>query len=133
MTRELNVGAKLAHTGQSDEEVGLTSNGALGAAVTDGTQVSEELQTWKICVLTRLWCSMLFASYHTIVVGVFLGGVWYGVFSFFALTGLGLVFQWLLGYFPQQLGFWTIVSLHVGIDLGVIIALADSLEWIKLL
>ena len=81
----------------------------------------------------RVLFSMLYASYHTIVVGVFLGDVKYGVMSFFVIGLLGYLLQHILHTLGPTRGFSAVVFLHVGMDLGVIVALADSLGWIHLL
>lgn len=75
---------------------------------------------------------MLYASYHTLVVGILLGGWLYAAVSFLLVSGLGVVFHWLMFSWDPSRGFYRAVFLHAGIDLGIVIALADSVGWIHL-
>lgn len=89
-------------------------------------------ESMRVPVLVRIYFSCLFASYHTMVVGVFLGSVEFGVASFFGLTGLGLILQFIFASSPSDKGFYRAVALHVGIDAGVVIALGDAIGWYSL-
>lgn len=75
----------------------------------------------------------LYASYHTLVVGILLGGWLYAAVSFLLVSGLGIVFHWMMFSWDPARGFYRAVFLHAGIDLGIVIALADSVGWIHLL
>jgi hypothetical protein len=111
-----------------EEEVGLVLPAAQN--VNPGTVPPNTLQALPSTL--KLLLSALYASYHTVVVGVFLGGVWYGVLAFFAITGLGMLFLNIFSYYPVDQGFYPAVLLHVGIDVGVVIALGDSIGWYSL-
>lgn len=111
-----------------DEEVGLmvsTTQNVGGGTVSNNISNSLPLGL-------KLLMSGLYASYHTVVVGVFLGGVWYGVLAFFAITGLGMVFLYIFSFYPLDEGFYPAVFLHMGIDVGIVIALGDSIGWYSL-
>lgn len=84
---------------------------------------------WPVLLLF----SVLFSSYHTLVIGVFLGGVAYGILAFFIIGVLGLIFQQILLGSPQDKGFYRILFLHVGIDLGIILSLGDAIGWYNLI
>jgi hypothetical protein len=66
------------------------------------------------------------------VVGVFLGGVQYGALSFFLVAILGYFLQEILIRGNPNRGFLMSLSLHIGVDLGVVIALGDSIGWYNL-
>jgi hypothetical protein len=110
---------------ESDEEIGLIRG-------ENGTSrlLSETLKTVPFSV--RLLLSALYASYHTVVVGVFLGGIVYGVASFFMVTALGLIFFVLFSTFAFDEGFYPAVFLHMGVDIGVLVALGDAVGWYTL-
>lgn len=85
--------------------------------------------SWKI----RLWISILYASYHTLVIGVFLGGLTYGILSLFLVSLLGLAFVHIFMVFPANESFYRAVFLHVGVDAGVVVALGDAIGWYNLI
>ncbi len=94
--------------------------------------LGDEIEAWIVSWPKRIFGSALYASYHTLVVGLFLGGFLYGILSFFFLTilGVGLVQIFLLS--PPNRGFYRAVFLHAGIDTGVVIALGDAIGWYRL-
>jgi uncharacterized membrane protein YbjE (DUF340 family) len=63
------------------------------------------------------------------VVGVFLGGVKFGILAFFLLTALGLVFQFIFATTDPRWALVRAIALHAGIDAGVVIALGDAIGW----
>ena len=106
----------------TDEEAGLVRNGP------DGPPVVEDPYPLDTAILF----GMLYASYHTLVVGALLGAWTYALVSFVTLSGLGVSFHWLIHAYDPAKGFYRAVFLHAGIDLGIVIALADSVGWIHL-
>jgi len=86
-------------------------------------------RTSEVPLKIRVLFSCLYASYHTMVVGVFLGGVQFGILAFFLLTGLGLIFHYIFSVSEPQYAYVRAVALHSGIDLGVVIALGDAVGW----
>ena len=81
----------------------------------------------------KLVFSSLYASYHTMVVGVFLGGVQFGILAFFGITLLGLAFQYIFSVSDPSRGFFRAVCFHVGVDAGVVIALGDAVGWYSII
>ena len=95
--------------------------------------VPKEINLHVACWPLRILFSVLYASYHTMVVGVFLGGVRFGILAFFLLTALGLIFQEIFAINTSTQGFYKAVFFHIGVDLGVVIALGDALGWYTLI
>jgi membrane protease YdiL (CAAX protease family) len=91
-----------------------------------------EVEKWDVSWPMRIYASVLYASYHTLVVGLFLGGVLYGALSFFCITLLGLIFVCIFLFSRQDEGFYRAVFLHAGIDTGVVIAVGDAIGWYNL-
>jgi len=102
-----------------DEESQLVSEGV-------------KLKTKTFPFVKAIVFAMLYSSYHTLVVGALLGGWTYALASFAGISALGLIFHWLIHTFDPKRGFYRSVLLHAGIDLGVVIALADAVGWIHL-
>ena len=90
-------------------------------------------RTWIVPWYMRIYASALYASYHTLIVGLFFGGVLYGTLSFFCLTGLGLLLGHLFLRSSDDQGFYRTVFLHAGIDAGVVISLGDAIGWFSLI
>jgi len=110
----------------SDEETaGLVVSGS-PISTKDNSFDFYNNSTWS----TRILLALLYASYHTVVVGVFLDGVRFGVLALFGLSVLGIIFQLIFMKFKNNL--IKAIFFHIGIDLGVVIALADSIGWIHI-
>ncbi len=103
------------------------------AILSEGEDVSCPHATTRVPPLIRVYFSCLYASYHTMIVGVFLGGVAFGVVSLFALTGLGLIFQFIFANSASDDGYARAVALHAGLDIGVVVAIGDAIGWYSLL
>jgi hypothetical protein len=111
----------------SDEE---TSNLVEGQYLNSSeNRPIKSTNTKDIPILVRLLFSSLYASYHTMVVGVFLGGIEYGILAFFLVTALGLVFQFIFASSNPRCALVRAVALHAGIDTGVVVALGDAIGW----
>ena len=124
MDREYTLGEESIQGQQKPEEV---------ATLVEASSLSPKLATVaQVPFFYRLLFSSLYASYHTMVVGVFLGGVLFGILAFFALTSLGLIFQFIFNSSSPRQGYIRAVFLHIGVDLGVVIALGDALGWYSL-
>ena len=86
----------------------------------------------SITIGMRIVFAMLFASYHTIVIGVFLGGIKYAIVSFFLIAILGMILEDILIRGNPTQGFNRALFLHIGIDIGVVVSLGDSIGWYNL-
>ena len=109
-----------------DEASYLVENG-------DAASLIKSTNSQYIPISVKLVFSSLYSSYHTMVVGVFLGGVQYGILAFFCIAGLGLIFQYIFSASDPKRGFFRAVFLHIGIDAGVVIALGDAVGWYSIL
>jgi hypothetical protein len=87
----------------------------------------------SIPISIKLLFSSLYSSYHTMVVGVFLGGVQFGILAFFCIAALGYVFQYIFSVSDPKRGFSRAVAFHAGIDTGVVIALGDAVGWYSII
>lgn len=101
-----------------------------GVAYTEDSEALVKLQVPSLPL--QLLYSCLFASYHTMVIGVFMGDIKFGIIAFFSITALGMVFEHLFAINSPTQGFYKAVALHVGIDLGVLISLGDSVGWYRI-
>jgi len=87
----------------------------------------------SIPISIKLLFSSLYSSYHTMVVGVFLGGIQFGILAFFCIAALGYVFQYIFSVSDPKRGFFRAVAFHAGIDAGVVIALGDAVGWYSII
>ena len=127
MDREYTLqAAKLSDQVIDEEASQLVDNGDLVPLI-------KTTKSQQIPISVKLVFSSLYSSYHTMVVGVFLGGVQYGILAFFCIAGLGLIFQYIFSVSDPKRGFFRDVFLHIGIDAGVIIALGDAVGWYSIL
>ena len=118
----------------SNEESAILGDGEASPSTMASTASVEKLPHLEpLSLLNRVLFSALYASYHTMVVGVFLGGFRFGILAFFLLVALGMVFQHIFAINSVSRGFYQAVSLHVGVDLGAMIALGDAMGWYTLM
>lgn len=128
--REIELAHEAPSSNDIEERSTLVEESQEGSA--DPSLVIPKAPSNALTVDKRVVFAMLYASYHTIVVGVFLGGVRYGALSFFLVAILGYLLQEILIRGNPNHGFLMSLSLHIGVDLGVVIALGDSLGWYNL-
>jgi hypothetical protein len=134
MDREYTFSACLAtREGAEDESLHLMENGASMDNNSDTILPTKSTKSNEIPLYVKLIFSSLYSSYHTMVVGVFLGGVQYGILAFFGIGALGLLFQYIFSVSDNRSGFGRAVCFHVGIDAGVVIALGDAVGWYSIL
>ena len=72
----------------------------------------------------KLLISMLYGSYHFVVVSVLVDGILYGVVGYIFVVGVGLGLFSLIE--AKRCGFYVAVAAHMGLDLGTVFAIADA-------
>jgi hypothetical protein len=129
MLKETAAGKDTGNVAVSQSEVDLLISPSMEAGIpVESSVATQSNPSWTM----RIWLSSLYASYHTLVAGAFLGGVVYGFLSFFVLMVLGIVLIQIFIHSGSSNGFYRAVFLHAGIDLGVAIALGDAVGWYNL-